>query len=76
MAKQYSPPCLSPPLWSEKIARDREKGSYFEKMFLEPLPEPSTWQLFRWWVAEIFWRVRDAWLVLAGRAHACVEDDE
>lgn len=68
-------PPLSTDLWAEKMRRDYEKASYFRTL-LPPEPAATTWQVLKWWGAEIVWRIRDAFLVLAGRAHICIEDDE
>ena len=64
---------LVPAMWSEVIWKELQDAQRIANMLARwhldhPMPPPTRWQRLRWRLRELLDRVRDAWLVLTGRA--------
>lgn len=51
-------------MWAKILLKDFENASVFEL----PLPKPTLWERIRYPFVRCFRRIRDAWLVLVGKA--------
>ena len=52
--------------WSMKLYQEATKKTIFDSLIEKP--NPTKWQHFIYPFKCVWWRIRDAWMVLAGKA--------